>query len=52
MFDAYFIALDHSAYERFPIEYDDADRLLKRAQWNVKVAIVMQKTGLSYLKAL
>ena len=34
------------------LEYDDADRLLKRAQWNVKVAIVMQKTGLSYLKAL
>jgi N-acetylmuramic acid 6-phosphate etherase len=34
------------------LEYDDADRLLKRAQWNVKVAIVMQKTGLSYIKAL
>ena len=28
------------------IEYDDADKLLKRAHWNVKVAIVMQKTGL------
>ena len=34
------------------LEYDDADRLLKRAQWNVKAAIVMQKTGLTYLKAL
>ena len=28
------------------LEYDDADRLLKVAQWNVKAAIVMQKTGL------
>jgi N-acetylmuramic acid 6-phosphate etherase len=34
------------------IEYADADRLLKRAQWNVKAAIVMQKTGLSYRQAL
>ena len=34
------------------LEYDDADRLLKRAHWNVKAAIVMQKTGFSYLKAL
>ena len=34
------------------LEYDEADRVLKVAQWNVKVAIVMQKTGLSYLKAL
>jgi N-acetylmuramic acid 6-phosphate etherase len=34
------------------LEHDDADRLLKRARWNVKVAIVMQKTGLSYAKAL
>ena len=25
MFDTFFIALDHSAYERFPIDYDDAD---------------------------
>jgi N-acetylmuramic acid 6-phosphate etherase len=33
------------------LDYDDADRLLKTAQWNVKVAIVMQKTGLSYMKA-
>ena len=28
------------------LDYDEADRLLKRAQWNVKAAIVMQKTGL------
>jgi N-acetylmuramic acid 6-phosphate etherase len=34
------------------LEYDDADKLLKRAQWNVKAAIVMQKTGLPYLKAM
>jgi len=34
------------------LEYDDADRLLKVAHWNVKAAIVMQKTGLSYTKAL
>src|ERR671923_408214 len=34
------------------LEYDDADKLLKKAHWNVKAAIVMQKTGLPYLKAL
>jgi N-acetylmuramic acid 6-phosphate etherase len=34
------------------LEYDDADKLLKRAQWNVKAAIVMQKTGLPYPKAM
>src|SRR5919108_1551624 len=34
------------------LEYDDADKLLKIAQWNVKAAIVMQKTGLPYPKAL
>jgi N-acetylmuramic acid 6-phosphate etherase len=34
------------------LEYDDSDRLLKRAHWNVKAAIVMQKTGLPYPKAL
>src|SRR6188768_1862512 len=34
------------------LEYDEAEKLLKRAQWNVKAAIVMQKTGLSYPKAL
>jgi N-acetylmuramic acid 6-phosphate etherase len=30
----------------------EADKLLKRAQGNVKAAIVMEKTGLSYSKAL
>jgi N-acetylmuramic acid 6-phosphate etherase len=34
------------------LEYDEADRLLKKAQWNVKAAIVMQKTNLSYPKSL
>ena len=34
------------------LDYDEADKLLKRAQWNVKAAIVMQRTGLTYLKAL
>ena len=34
------------------LEYDDADKLLAKARWNVKAAVVMQKTGLSYLKAL
>jgi N-acetylmuramic acid 6-phosphate etherase len=34
------------------LEYDEADKLLRRAQWDVKAAIVMQKTGLSYTKAL
>jgi N-acetylmuramic acid 6-phosphate etherase len=34
------------------IEYADADRLLKRARWNVKTAIVMQKTGVGYRQAL
>ena len=34
------------------LEYDDADKLLKKAHWNVKAAIVMQKTGLAYPKAL
>jgi len=34
------------------LEYDEADKLLKRAHWNVKASIVMQKTGLPYLKAL
>jgi N-acetylmuramic acid 6-phosphate etherase len=31
---------------------DDSEKLLKRARGNVKVAIVMQKTGLPYPKAL
>jgi N-acetylmuramic acid 6-phosphate etherase len=30
----------------------EADKLLRRAHWNVKAAIVMQKTGLSHAKAL
>ena len=34
------------------LDYDEADKLLKRAHWNVKAAIVMQKTGLPYPKAL
>src|SRR6266480_7728605 len=34
------------------LEYDDSDKLLRRAHWNVKAAIVMQKTGLPYPKAL
>jgi N-acetylmuramic acid 6-phosphate etherase len=34
------------------LEYEEADKLLRKANWNVKAAIVMQKTGLSYVKAL
>jgi N-acetylmuramic acid 6-phosphate etherase len=34
------------------IDYEAAGALLKRAHWNVKVAIVMQKTGLNYRQAL
>jgi N-acetylmuramic acid 6-phosphate etherase len=34
------------------LEYDEADKLLKKAKWNVKAAIVMQKTGTVYPKAL
>src|SRR5450631_581918 len=34
------------------LEYDDADKLLQRAHWNVKAAIVMQKGGLTYPKSL
>jgi N-acetylmuramic acid 6-phosphate etherase len=34
------------------LDADDAEKLLKRAHWNVKAAIVMQKTGLSYSRAL
>jgi N-acetylmuramic acid 6-phosphate etherase len=33
------------------LEYEDADKLLRRAHWNVKAALVMQKTGLSYTRA-
>jgi N-acetylmuramic acid 6-phosphate etherase len=34
------------------LDYDESDRLLKKANWNVKAAIVMQKTGLPFPKAL
>jgi N-acetylmuramic acid 6-phosphate etherase len=34
------------------LEYDAADKLLRRARWNVKAAIVMQKTGLPLTRAL
>jgi len=34
------------------IDYDDAEQLLKRARWNVKAAIVMQKTGVTLPQAL
>jgi N-acetylmuramic acid 6-phosphate etherase len=33
------------------LDYDAADELLRRARWNAKIAIVMQKTGLSYARA-
>ena len=34
------------------LDIEEADKLLKSARWNVKVAIVMQKTGLTYPKAI
>jgi N-acetylmuramic acid 6-phosphate etherase len=34
------------------LEYDDADKLLRKAHWNVKAAIVMQKSELTYPQAL
>jgi N-acetylmuramic acid 6-phosphate etherase len=34
------------------LDYDESDKILKRARWNVKAAIVMQKTGLPLTKAL
>jgi N-acetylmuramic acid 6-phosphate etherase len=34
------------------LEYEDADRLLRKAHWNVKAAIVMEKGGLTYPKAV
>jgi N-acetylmuramic acid 6-phosphate etherase len=34
------------------LEHDDADKVLRRAHWNVKAAIVMQKGGLTYPQAL
>src|SRR5579862_3055509 len=33
------------------LEDEQADKLLRRAHWNVKAAIVMQKAGLSYSQA-
>ena len=33
------------------LEYDEADKLLRRARWDVKAAIVMQKAGLTYTQA-
>jgi N-acetylmuramic acid 6-phosphate etherase len=34
------------------LEYEEADKLLRQARWNVKAAIVMQKAGLSYTRAV
>jgi N-acetylmuramic acid 6-phosphate etherase len=34
------------------LDHAEAEKLLKRAHWNVKAAIVMHKTGLTYAKAL
>ena len=34
------------------LDYDAADALLKKAKWNVKAAVVMEKTGLPYEKAV
>jgi N-acetylmuramic acid 6-phosphate etherase len=34
------------------LDYDEADALLKRAKWNVKAAIVMEKTGVTLPQAL
>ncbi|MBM3776884.1 MAG: N-acetylmuramic acid 6-phosphate etherase [Acidimicrobiia bacterium] len=34
------------------LSHDEADRLLRKAHWNVKAAIVMHKAALSYTKAL
>ncbi len=34
------------------LEYDEADKLLRRAHWNVKAAIVMQKGALTYNQSL
>ncbi|MDQ3070193.1 MAG: N-acetylmuramic acid 6-phosphate etherase [Acidobacteriota bacterium] len=33
------------------LDYDEADALLKRARWDVKASIVMQKTGSTYAGA-
>src|SRR6185295_13568948 len=34
------------------LDYEAADDLLRNAHWNVKAAIVMQKAGLTYAKAV
>jgi N-acetylmuramic acid 6-phosphate etherase len=34
------------------LDYEAADKLLRRAHWNVKAAIVMEKANLTYPKAL
>ena len=34
------------------IGYDSADELLRRARWNVKIAVVMHRTGSSYTGAV
>lgn len=34
------------------LDYDEAGKLLRRARWNVKSAIVMQKTGDTYSQAV
>src|SRR5207342_3063533 len=34
------------------LDYDESDKILAKANWNVKAAIVMQKTGLPLPKAL
>jgi N-acetylmuramic acid 6-phosphate etherase len=34
------------------LDYDAANALLRRARWNVKAAVVMQKTGGSYAQAV
>jgi N-acetylmuramic acid 6-phosphate etherase len=34
------------------LEYEAADKLLRRAHWNVKAAIVMQRSGLSFPDAV
>ena len=34
------------------LDYEESERLLTRAHWNVKAAIVMQKAGLTYPKSI
>ena len=34
------------------LDYGETDKLLRRAHWNVKAAIVMQKAGLTYAQSL